>query len=147
MEERELGETSLIRIIGVARAGDRGRGEEILAGKLERNLRVGTIGHLQIEDDIATAQTEVADARRIAIGLLGHAQRDGVRNLAAILIQPQILQRRSRVRKYLRIDDSTALSGIGSEADGALVTQILRISSHGSRARRDLPEQEREQQR
>src|SRR5882757_9937322 len=146
VEKCELAETSLIRIIGVTRAGDRSGGEEILAGEVECNLRVGTVGHLHIEDDVAAAKAEVADASRVAVRLLGHTQRDGVRNLAPVLIKPQILQRRSRVRKYLRINDSTALAGVAGDGDRPLIAQVLRIGTHGYRSRRCLPEQEREQQ-
>jgi hypothetical protein len=47
--------------------------------------------HLDIEDDVAAPKTEVANLPRVAIELLGHTERDGVRDLAAILIEPQIL--------------------------------------------------------
>ena len=46
------------------------RGEIILTGKIEVDLGIGPVGHLEIEDNTAAAHAEVEDTRRRAVGLL-----------------------------------------------------------------------------
>ena len=65
VEERELAETGLVRVVGISRAGDRGGREEVLSGEIERNLRIGPVRHLHIEDDIVAAKAEIADTRQV----------------------------------------------------------------------------------
>src|ERR1700709_1644388 len=67
------------------------RGREIvLHCQVKRYLSVGTRWHLQIEDKRSILHPQVQNTRRVALRLLRLTQGDGVRNLAAILVEPQI---------------------------------------------------------
>jgi len=111
IEEGEIAEMGLVRIVGIASAGDGGGGDEVLTGQIECDIGVGTIGHLYIEDDVAATQAQITDLGDVAVELFGFAERNGVGELMAVLIEAKIFQGTGGVREDGGNDDGTALTG------------------------------------
>ena len=111
IEEGEVAEAGLVGVVGVVGAGDGGSGEEVLAGEVESDVGVGATGHLQVEDDVAAAEAEVADVGGVAVGLLRFAESDGVGDFVAVLIEAQIFEGGCGVGEDLGIDDGAGLAG------------------------------------
>jgi hypothetical protein len=138
VEEGEVAEVSLVRVVGVAGARDSGGGQKVVTGEAEVDLGVGAIRHLEVKDDLAAAQAKIADIDCVAVRLLGFAERDRVRNFVVVLEETQVFEGGGGVRKELRIDDGAVLAWVG-RSDDPLITEILRTGGLG--ARRSLPKE------
>jgi hypothetical protein len=145
VEEGELTETGLVCVVWVAGAGDLGGGYEVMSCEVEGEFGVRAVRHLEVEDDVAAAETKVANDGCIAVRLLGLAECNGIGNLAVALEETEVFERWTSVWEESRINDGATLTSTGGDSNGSLVSEIVLICRLWRYC--GLPEKESEEDR
>ena len=119
-------------------AGDLGDGEEVLGGELEIDLGVGTVGHVEVEEEIAVAEREVADGGGLRVGGLGFAVADDEGDFLRLCVRGGAEEAEvvgggaGGVGVDARVEYSAGdAGGGGRQGEGANVAQVLGVGERG----------------
>ena len=124
--------------VGVGGAGDLGDGEEVLGGELEVDLGVGTVGHVEVEEEIAVAQREVADGGGLRVGGLRLAVADDEGDFLRLCVRGGAEEAEvvgggaGGGGVDARVEDGAGNAGCaGRQREGANVAQVLGVGERG----------------
>ncbi len=133
IEERELTQTgrSASRRI---HAGNHCCRQIIFTRQIQHHVGIRAGWHRKVKDNRAALRTRIEHLRAITIRLLRLAQSNRVWNLAAILVQAQILQRRRSVREYCWVDHRAGLSLPRRCKYAAVIAEVLLRRRRGHRS-------------